>query len=137
MAKKKSETDPTTEQVVDVTSFAEKLETPAFVDDVTSAPEVVEPETPLFIEGEDMQMVSLALPKAVLYALLDPSFEGADNKRASALGLLDFRDLSLTPLGERVVAGTDVTALRHKIATAWRLKHNAELDAQRSKVERA
>lgn len=139
MARKKSEheTEPETEPV-DVSPFADSLEAsaekdPSFLDEMTTAPEVAQSETlSLFIEGEDMQMVSFALPKAVLYALLDPNYEGSDVRRAVYLGLLSaVVDGGPTELGQRILNGTDVIALNHKINTAYRTAHNRAVGPSR------
>lgn len=131
MARKKSEHET---EAVDVSPFADSLEAPSFVDDVTSAPEVVDTTTVFqwFIDGEDEQMVSFRFPRAVLYALIDPKFEGADVKRAVYMGLLSFQqNPPLTELGQRILDGTDTTALRHKINTAYRTAHNRAVGPSR------
>lgn len=89
---------------------------------------------PLFYPGEPLQFVALSLPFAVLYALIDPTYEGADVQRAERLGLLGAAVGELSPMGELVLAGTDRTALQHQIATAWRQAHNAAVEP--SKAER-
>ena len=75
------------------------------------------------------QAVSLALPRAVLIALLDATHELADAESATGLGLL--QDGALTAVGALVIAGTDKTALGHKMAAAWRARHNTETDNKR------
>lgn len=75
-----------------------------------------------------MQVASINLPRAVLIALLDPSHELADADMAEKLRLLEGGEL--TPIGALIIAGTDKTALGHKMAAAWRAAHNRELDGK-------
>lgn len=128
MARKKTSEDPT--EPVDVSPFADSLEAPAFIDDVTTAPEVVDSEpAPLLPGGEDEQYVSITLPKSILYALINPEYEGSDLYRAEQLGLSV--DGKLTELGARILKGTDVIALNHKINTAYRVAHNRAVGPSR------
>lgn len=72
------------------------------------------------------QSVAFRLPRTVLIALLDPTSDLGDRALAEALGLLWVGEL--TVLGKLIIDGTDRAALRHKLATAWRTAHNAEID---------
>ena len=72
-----------------------------------------------------MQGASVVLPRAVLIALLDPAHELADAETAEKLRLIERGEP--TPIGALVIAGTDQTALRHKMAARWRETHNAAL----------
>lgn len=73
-----------------------------------------------------LQGASVILPRAVLIALLDPTHELADAETAEKLRLIEGGEP--TPIGALIIAGTDQTALRHKMAAAWRASHNAALD---------
>lgn len=123
MAKKKVEPE-----VLDVTPLAASLE------EQSVSPEVADSEPVLLLPGnEDEQYVSITLPKAILYALINPEYEGSDLMRAEQLGLSV--DGNPTELGARVLKGTDVIALNHKISTAYRVAHNQALGV--SRIERA
>ena len=75
----------------------------------------------LFVKDEEEVSVRVNLPRAVVYALIDPTFYEADVHRALVLGLLDPSDPNrITAFGHRVLDGCDVTALRHKIIRAKR-----------------
>jgi hypothetical protein len=73
--------------------------------------------------------VSLALPRGVLVALLDPSHSLADTEGAVRLGLLGAGG-TLSPMGQLVRGGFDETAVRHKMLAAWREAHNREVDGK-------
>lgn len=75
-----------------------------------------------------LQAASIVLPRAVLIALLDPAHELADAETATGLGLL--QDGAVTAIGGLVIAGTDRTALGHKMAAKWRERHNTALDGK-------
>lgn len=137
MAKKKSDSEGLNlEDLADTSIVAgESSMDVSFIDDETTAPEVESEPSPLLPGGEDEQFVSLTLPKAVLYALIDPAFESADLYRAEQLGLST--DGKPTELGQRVLNGTDAIALSHKINTAYRTAHNRAVDADRKGIVRA
>lgn len=80
-------------------------------------------------ENTSQQHVGIVLPYGVLIALLDPAHELADAESATGLGLL--QDGALTAIGALVIAGTDKTALGHKMAARWRETHNRELDGKK------
>lgn len=75
--------------------------------------------------------VSFTLPRAVLMALIDPEHPEASGHGAVHFGLLGAAVGELSPIGEKVLAGCDQTALRHQMATAWRTAYNAALEPNR------
>lgn len=122
MAKKKVQSEPEEQPTIE----AVRMWSPD-----TDEPIVVPYVDPLIVEGEPMYRVSFSLPRAVLIALLEADNPLADVDRAYALNLLypsGFGTYALTPLGKLVIDGTDVTALRHKMAAAWRDAHNRDID---------
>lgn len=114
--------DPTTERVDGQTFGADNTALWAYDHLATDSD-----GKPRFIVPDDtpQQPVSLILPRAVLIALLDPAHELADAATATGLGLL--QDGAVTAIGALVIAGTDKTALGHKMAAAWRNAHNAKV----------
>jgi hypothetical protein len=74
--------------------------------------------------------VSLTLPYGVLVAVLDSEHPDADVRGALYYGLIGAAG-EVTPMGEKVAAGFDRTAVGHKMATAYRNAHNAALDAKK------
>lgn len=78
----------------------------------------------LVAQDTPMQQCAVVLSRGVLIALLDPSHELADAETAEKLWLLD--EGEVTPIGALVIAGTDQTALRAKMAAAWRNAQNAK-----------
>jgi hypothetical protein len=77
-------------------------------------------------QNATLQGASVILPRAVLIALLDPTHELADAETAEKLRLIEGGEP--TPIGALIIAGTDQTALRHKMAASWRAAHNSGLD---------
>jgi hypothetical protein len=75
--------------------------------------------------GDSIQSVHIALPRSVLFALIDPAHPDANVPGAEYYGLLQQGEL--TPIGALVLGGTDQTALRHKLVAAWRAATNAAL----------
>lgn len=91
------------------------------------------PALPIYtpILDAPLHAVSFALSRGVLVALLDSDHELADVAGATVLGLLSAE--GLTNIGELVRAGiVDETAIRHKMATAWRNAHNAALGGKKA-----
>lgn len=76
---------------------------------------------------EGLYRVSFALPLGVLVAVLDATHELADTEGAVRLGLLGSGG-SLSTIGKLVAGGFDRTAVGHKMAAAWRIRHNGETD---------
>lgn len=76
--------------------------------------------------GDPLLPVRLELPQAVLFALIDAEHPDADLIGAAYYGLVALD--GLTPLGEKVLAGIDQTALRHKMNAAWRIEQNRRID---------
>lgn len=91
--------------------------------DAEGKPRVIAPQ------DTTMQGASVILPRAVLIALLDPAHVLADAETAEKLRLLEGGEL--TPIGVLLIAGTDKTALGHKMAAAWRAAHNTALDSKK------
>ena len=75
--------------------------------------------------GDPPLPVRLELPQAVLFALIDAEHPDADLIGAAYYGLVALD--GLTPLGEKVLAGIDQTALRHKLNAARRIEHNRRI----------
>lgn len=83
---------------------------------------------PIYVpQADDPELnVTFTLPRAVLMALIDHTHPDASEFGASYFGLLT--PAGLTPIGEKVLAGCDQTALRHQMAMAWRTAYNAALE---------
>lgn len=94
--------------------------------------EVIIPEIVSVLDGlkdEAHYRVSFSLPLSVLVAVLDLESPLANMKAAVECGLMESNGV-LTPVGRLVLGGFDETAVRHKMAAAWRIAHNAQVDTR-------
>lgn len=91
--------------------------------------EVVESAAKALIDpAEPKHAVHLALPRTVLFALLDYTHSEADVERAKALGLIS--GSLVTPVGKLILDGLDQTTVRHKMLAGYRAAHNAAIDRE-------
>ncbi len=72
---------------------------------------------------EPHMSVTFTLPRSVLIALLDSTSDMADVYGAQWYGVLDEHG-EITPIGHKILAGCDQTAVRHVMLAAWREWHN-------------
>ena len=95
---------------------------------------------------DDLTRVSFLLPRRVLFALVDPSHSEADVVGATERGLMYLTGYEgyspydatahLTELGQLVLGGCDVTAIRHSMLAGYRAAQNKAVDNDKTGFKR-
>ena len=98
------------------------------------------------LDDADLTRVSFLLPRRVLFALVDPSHSEADVVGATERGLMYLTGYEgyspydatahLTGVGQLVLNGCDVIAIRHSMLAGYRAAQNKAVDNDKTGFKR-